>query len=54
MQYSRIPLSEGALWAWPFNRRVGGPEVTKAPLAAGGHVRDVLQAVVQWACSRGL
>lgn len=53
MRYSRVPLSLGALWVQSLNCRVGGPEVTKAPLATGCHVCDVLQAVVQWARSRG-
>lgn len=42
-----VPLSLEALWVWFFNRRVGGPEVTEAPLARGSHVRDVPQVVVQ-------
>lgn len=48
------PLSLGALCVRFFNRRVGGSEVTKASLATGGHVCDVLKVVFQRIRSRRL
>lgn len=47
-----VPLFLGALGVGLF--RLGGWDVAKAAFATGGHVSDVLQAVVQWACSRGI
>lgn len=54
VQCGHVPLSLEALWVCFFYRCVGGPKVTKAPLATGSHVRDVPQAVVQRARSGAL
>lgn len=48
-----LPLFLGAL-VRSFDFGLGGWDAAKATFATGGHVRDVLKAVVQWARSRGL
>lgn len=42
-----LPLSLGDLGVRSFDFRLGGWDLAKATFAAGGHISDVLQAVVQ-------
>lgn len=49
-----LPLFLGAPGVRSFDFRLGCWDVAKATFATGGHVGDVLQAVVQWARSRGV
>lgn len=49
-----LPLFLGARGVWSFDFRLGGWDVAKAAFATGGHVNDVLQAVVQRARGGGV
>lgn len=49
-----LPLFLGAPGVLSIDLRLGGWDVAKATFATGGHVGDVLQAVVQWARRRGV
>lgn len=49
-----LPLFLGAWGVRSFDFSLRGWDVAKATFATGGHVGAVLQAVAQWARSRGV